>query len=55
MGFSAIQFNAVVATNKPAIKLWKKNGFKIVGTVPKAFRLKNKKGTDIHIMHRFLD
>src|SRR5574341_1029248 len=37
LGFSAIQFNFVVSTNIVAIQLWLKLGFKIVGTVPKAF------------------
>ena len=55
LGYSAMQFNFVVASNKPAVELWQKMGFKIVGTVPKAFR-HNKNGmTDVHIMHRFLD
>jgi len=55
MGYQAMQFNFVVASNEPAVRLWQKMGFKIVGTVPKAFR-HNKQGlTDVHIMHRFLD
>jgi L-amino acid N-acyltransferase YncA len=37
-GFEAVQFNAVVATNEPAVRLWQSLGFRIVGTVPKAFR-----------------
>lgn len=53
-GFKAIQFNCVVETNCPAIKLWRKYGFQIVGTVPKAFRNKDGRYVDIHIFHRFL-
>lgn len=38
MGFLAMQFNLVVATNEPAIRLWRKLGFSVVGTLPRAFR-----------------
>jgi L-amino acid N-acyltransferase YncA len=55
LGFLAIQFNAVVATNEPALRLWRKVGFETVGTVPKAFRHAGKGLVDIHVMHRFLD
>ncbi|MEP4076203.1 N-acetyltransferase family protein [Haloferula sp.] len=37
-GFRAMQYNLVVSTNEGAIRLWKKHGFKIVGTLPGAFR-----------------
>jgi hypothetical protein len=49
-----MQFNAVVSTNERAVRLWKKMGFTIVGTVPKAFRHKDQGLVDIFIMHRFL-
>jgi L-amino acid N-acyltransferase YncA len=55
MGFLAMQFNSVVATNEAAVALWKKMGFSIVGTVPKAFRHKELGFVDIHVMHRFLE
>jgi L-amino acid N-acyltransferase YncA len=55
LGYQAMQFNFVVASNIPAVNLWQKMGFKIVGTVPKAFRHATKGLTDVHIMHRFLD
>ena len=53
-GFSAIQFNFVVSTNLVAIQLWLKLGFKIVGTVPKAFKHQKLGLVDIYIMHRFV-
>lgn len=53
-GFSAIQFNFVVSTNIIAVLLWLKLGFKIVGTVPKAFNHQNLGLVDIYIMHRFV-
>jgi ribosomal protein S18 acetylase RimI-like enzyme len=37
MGFRAMQFNLVVATNERAVRLWKKLGFSVVGTLPGAF------------------
>lgn len=54
LGFSAIQFNFVVSTNLVAIQLWLKLGFKIVGTVPKAFRHTNLGLVDVYVMHRFV-
>jgi L-amino acid N-acyltransferase YncA len=53
-GFLAMQFNAVVSTNEPAIALWRKMGFAIVGTVPKAFRHRELGLVDLLVMHRFL-
>lgn len=38
LGFRAIQFNLVVATNEPAVKAWQSMGFEIVGRLPGAFR-----------------
>jgi L-amino acid N-acyltransferase YncA len=53
-GFSAMQFNCVVSINEPALHLWKKLGFKIIGTVPQAFKHPRVGLVDTHIMHRFL-
>ena len=53
-GFTAMQFNYVVASNTTAVKLWQRHGFSIVGTVPRAFRHATLGPTDIYIMHRFL-
>jgi L-amino acid N-acyltransferase YncA len=55
LGYTAMQFNFVVASNEPAVKLWQKMGFKIVGTVPGAFRHATLGMTDVHIMYRSLD
>lgn len=46
MGFRAMQFNFVVSTNEGAVRLWRKLGFAIVGTLPGAFR---------HPQHGFVD
>lgn len=54
MGFEAMQFNAVVASNDRALGLWRSMGFDVVGTVPGAFRHATDGQTGLHIMHRFL-
>lgn len=38
LGFAAIQFNFVVATNAAAIRVWERHGFAVVGRLPGAFR-----------------
>lgn len=38
MGFRAMQFNLVVATNERAVRLWQRLGFSVVGALPGAFR-----------------
>jgi L-amino acid N-acyltransferase YncA len=54
LGFRAMQFNFVVSTNEEAIRLWKHLGFKIVGTLPAAFRHREKGYVDVYIMFRSL-
>ena len=54
LGFRAMQFNFVVSTNERAIRLWKQLGFKIVGTLPGAFRHPQKRYVDVYIMFRSL-
>jgi GNAT superfamily N-acetyltransferase len=53
-GFEAMQFNAVVASNESAIKLWKDLGFSIVGTIPNAYEHKVHGLVDTHIMYKSL-
>lgn len=54
LGYTAMQFNAVVSTNTRAVALWQRMGFNIVGTVPGAFNHRTQGLVDIYIMHRFL-
>jgi L-amino acid N-acyltransferase YncA len=54
LGFRAMQFNFVVATNESAVHLWQELGFKIIGTLPGAFRHAEKGFVDVHIMFRSL-
>jgi L-amino acid N-acyltransferase YncA len=53
-GYTAMQFNFVVSTNTAAVTLWKKLGFEIVGTLPKAFRHAALGDVDAYVMHRVL-
>ncbi|HMO82007.1 MAG TPA: GNAT family N-acetyltransferase [Pyrinomonadaceae bacterium] len=54
LGFSAMQFNFVVASNTAAVRLWESIGMRIIGTVPNAFRHKELGLTDAFIMYRNL-
>ena len=54
LGFRAMQFNFVVATNRTALRLWKDLGFKIVGTLPGAFRHSRHGFVDVYVMYRRL-
>jgi L-amino acid N-acyltransferase YncA len=50
-GFHGIQFNAVVATNTGAVRLWQSLGFEIVGTVPDAFDSRAHGLVGLHVMY----
>lgn len=54
LGFRAMQFNLVVATNEGAVRLWQKLGFAIVGTLPGAFRHRVLGEVDAHVMYKRL-
>ena len=54
LGFRAMQFNFVVSTNASAIHLWQQLGFKIVGTLPSAFRHPEAGYVDVYVMFRSL-
>lgn len=53
-GYRAMQFNAVVETNEPALRLYRSLGFAVVGTVPEAFRHPEHGYVGLHVMHRAL-
>jgi len=55
LGFRAMQFNFVVSTNAPALRLWQQLGFEIVGTLPGAFRHSQLGYVDAYVMFRTLD
>jgi ribosomal protein S18 acetylase RimI-like enzyme len=54
LGFRAMQFNFVISTNESAVHLWQDLGFKIVGTLPGAFRHPEKDYIDVYVMYRSL-
>ena len=54
-GYRAMQFNFVVSTNESAVHLWQQLGFKIVGTLPGAFRHAQKGLVDVYVMFRSLE
>jgi ribosomal protein S18 acetylase RimI-like enzyme len=53
-GFTAMQFNFVVASNERAVRLWQDCGFKIVGTLPGVFAHPGRGLVDAYVMHRAL-
>ncbi len=54
LGFKAMQFNFVVSTNENAVILWKNMGFRIVGTLPGAFRHAQWGPVNVYVMFREL-
>lgn len=55
LGYRAMQFNFVVSTNRPAVRLWERLGFRIVGTLPGAFRHRTLGFVDAFVMYRSLE
>lgn len=54
LGFLAIQFNIVFESNKVAIKLWQKCGFKTIGVIPKAIKKTDGEFENALIMYQEL-
>ena len=54
LGFLSMQFNFVVSTNEPAVRLWQLLGFTIVGTLPQAFQHPTLGRVDAYVMFRHL-
>lgn len=53
-GFRAMQYNLVVSSNEGAVRLWKKLGFEVVGTVPEAFNHHRFGYVDAYVMYKKL-
>jgi ribosomal protein S18 acetylase RimI-like enzyme len=51
-GYRAMQFNAVVETNRGAVALWESLGFRVLATVPDAFLHPTAGYVGLHVMHR---
>ncbi|KAF7786847.1 hypothetical protein PRUB_a3641 [Pseudoalteromonas rubra] len=54
LGYRAMQFNSVVASNQVAVQLWQRLGYQIIGTIPKAYRHPSLGFVDSHIMYKWL-
>ena len=53
-GYRAMQFNLVAASNEGAVRLWKKMGFDIVGTLPGGFRHPSLGFVDAYVMYKLI-
>jgi GNAT superfamily N-acetyltransferase len=53
-GYRGMQFNAVVETNAPAVRLYESLGFEVIGTVPEGFLHPRHGYVGLHIMYRRL-
>jgi L-amino acid N-acyltransferase YncA len=53
-GYRSMQFNAVVENNERAVRLWESLGFRILATVPGAFRHPVHGFVGLHVMFRDL-
>ncbi|MCP3918852.1 MAG: GNAT family N-acetyltransferase [bacterium] len=54
LGYRALQFNQVVATNETAVRLWERPGFVVIGRAPQAFRHPRAGLVDTLMMFRAL-
>jgi L-amino acid N-acyltransferase YncA len=54
LGYRGMQYNLVVSTNVGAVHLWQKMGFKIIGTVPRAFNHRELGYVDALILYQEL-
>jgi GNAT superfamily N-acetyltransferase len=51
LGFQAIQFNLIFASNLPSLKLWLSLGFTIIGRIPQAVLLNDDCYEDALLLH----
>lgn len=54
LGFRAMQFNFVISSNAPALRLWRSLGFTIVGVLPEAFQTPKGTFVEAYVMRRAL-
>lgn len=54
LGFRGMQFNAVVAGNTAALRIYRGLGFQTVGTIPGGFLLPDGTYSDMYVMYRSL-
>ncbi|MCK9877681.1 acetyltransferase [Frankia sp. Ag45/Mut15] len=53
-GYRAIQLNAVISVNPKLVALWRSLAFRLIGTLPAAYRHPWLGDVDLHVMYRFL-
>jgi GNAT superfamily N-acetyltransferase len=53
-GYAGMQFNAVAESNRTAVELYERLGFRVVGTVPGAFEHPTLGRVGLHVMYREL-
>ncbi|MEU4241759.1 GNAT family N-acetyltransferase [Actinoplanes sp. NPDC026619] len=51
-GYAGMQFNAVVETNRGAVAVYERQGFQVLGTVPRAFEHPSLGRVGLHLMYR---
>lgn len=54
LGYQAMQFNFVLASNSGAVRLWHRLGFETIGTIPDAFAHPQQGLVDAYVMYRRL-
>ncbi len=54
LGYLAMQFNFVLASNTGAVRLWHRLGFETVGTIPDAFHHPAQGPVDAFVMYKRL-
>jgi ribosomal protein S18 acetylase RimI-like enzyme len=54
LGYRAMQFNFVLASNEGAVRLWHRLGFATIGTIPDAFAHPSQGMVDAFVMHKRL-
>ncbi|MDT3439685.1 N-acetyltransferase [Pseudofrankia sp. BMG5.37] len=54
LGYRAMQSTAVVAGNTRMVAIWRVLAFRVIGTLPSAFRHPQGGDIDLYVMHRFL-
>ncbi|WP_433797423.1 N-acetyltransferase family protein [Actinoplanes sp. CA-252034] len=54
-GYAGMQFNAVVETNTSAVGLYRREGFEVIGTVPRSFRHPVHGRVGLHVMYLEFD
>ena len=54
LGYRAMQSTVVVAGNTRMVAIWRVLAFRVIGTLPSAFRHPYSGDVDLYVMHRFL-